>query len=333
MSWRDYIPSYSPFAAPRSTPTVTENDYHYLGPDDIVDPPRATNSSYPFPATTRHASRADAADPRAPDILILKYKSGIYPLHFPAFSIGEGELKVSELRKAAAEKIGNDKFRIDPRRIKLLYKGKPLNDDSVPCNKEGLKQNSELMCVVLTGGADESSESADESEIANGGVRIDLGPKKTRKGHRAGKKKSRRPGDQDDASTPSASSTQGRNSPVSGVGQEPLHRPPHPSAPAPIVAPSQSGPKSAMDKLEDLSLKFHSEFLPHCKQFVNHPPSDAKARDFEYKKLSESILAQIILKLDEVETDGNEEARSRRKALVKETQAMLNQLDGIGKPR
>ena len=73
--------------------------------------------------------------------------------------------------------------------------------------------------------------------------------------------------------------------------------------------------------------------MPKCVQFTSNPPSDSKARDSEYKQLSESILAQIILKCDAVETDGDEGLRARRKELVKETQAMLNSLDAVGKPR
>jgi len=336
--WRSYFGGsrYSPFqtSQSRSPPTVTEDDYHYLGPGDIVDPPRAVHlnpsSGGYFPTFSRHASRADAADPRAPDILTIKHRNTTYPLHFPAFSIGEGQLRVGELRKFAAEKIG-----CDPRQVKLLYKGKALKDNTLACRDEGLKQNSELMAVVseaplLNGrGEHESSESTSESEIANGGVRVDVdgtlvgvGPKKPRKGHRGGKKnKIRRDGD-------SGTTTEGRNSPMpplpgSREGQ---------SQPLPLTSqPQQQGLKGPMDKLDELSSIFHTKFVPQCVQYLTSPPSDPKARDMEHKKLSETILAQIILKLDEVQTEGNEEARARRKALVKETQAMLNSLDAVVK--
>ena len=235
---------------------------------------------------------------------------------------------MGELRKLAADKIG-----CDPRQIKLLYKGKALRDNSVACREEGLKQNSELMAVVSeaplpNGRGDESSESASESEMANGSVRVDVDgtlvggiPKKSRKGHRGGKKnKNRRDGE-------SGTPTEGRNSPMPGSreGQ------PQPQPQAPTSQSPQQGPKSPMNKLDELSSLFHTKFVPQCVQYLTNPPSDPKARDMEHKKLSETILAQVILKLDEVETEGNEEARARRKALVKETQAMLGSLDAVVK--
>jgi len=229
----------------------------------------------------------------------------------------------------AAEKIG-----CNPRQIKLLYKGKALRDNSLPCREEGLKQNSELMAVVseaplLNGrGEDESSESASESEMANGSVRVDVdgtlvggGPKKVRKGHRGGKKKNRRDGG-------SGTTTEGRNSPM--PGPLPGSRDGPSQSHSPTSQPQQQGAGSAaMNKLDELSSIFHTKFVPQCVQYFTNPPSDPKAKDMEHKKLSETILAQIILKLDEIDTEGNEEARARRKALVKETQAMLNKLDEV----
>ena len=340
---------YSPFTAPasRAPPTVSEDDYHYLGPEDIVDPPRSTyipnsTSSYFPSARGPMASRADAANPLAPDILILKHRGTTYPLHFPAFEIGEGILRVGELRKTAAKKIDPG---MDPRRIKLLYKGKVLKEDAVPCREEGLKQNSELMCVVsespVNGRADEdSSESASEGEMLgkeiNGGVRVDVdgsiigGAKKARKGHRAGKKKRRDLRDESGGYPGSGTTTEGRNSPMPGNVPGQSQSSPKPQPPQQQQQQQQPPrPKSAMDKLNELSSTFHTKFVPQCIQFASNPPGDAKVRDMEYKKLSESILAQIILKLDEVQTEGDEEARARRKALVKETQAMLSSLDAV----
>ena len=337
-SWRSYLGGrYSPFGVPqsRSPPNVTEDDYHYLGPEDILDNPRPRPSHPPgdgyFP---RQASRSDATNPNIPDILVLKHKTRTFPLHFPAYSIGEGLLSVGELRRLAAEKTETS----DPRRIKLLYKGKALKDDSLPCREEGLKQNSELLCVISEPPPngfrpnEYSSDSASESDILRadretngaglGNVRIDVdgtiirdnsAQKKSRKGHRGGRKKRR-----DDTSNTMAThlnvQSDSKNSSTANTSRSNTPAQPH-------------GPLSPMEKLESLSSLFHTQFLPQCVLFTNNPPNDPKVRDFEYKKLSEMILAQIILKLDEVQTEGDEEARARRRALVKETQDWLSRLD------
>lgn len=71
--------------------------------------------------------------------------------------------------------------------------------------------------------------------------------------------------------------------------------------------------------------------MPKCISFTNHPPTDEKTRDLEYKKLAETVLQQVILKLDAIEIDGDEELRAKRKQLVKETQNILSKLDTIPK--
>ncbi|MCJ1337865.1 hypothetical protein MMC09_003149 [Bachmanniomyces sp. S44760] len=346
-SWlRGRFSPYNNAPISRSPPRVTEDDYHYLGPEDIVDPPRpprthAVNDSYGFPATgirgpIRNESREE------PDVLVLKHKGTAYPLHFPAFAIGEGILRVGELRQVAAGKIGGT----DPRRVKLLYKGRILKDDAVACREEGLKQNSELMCVISeaapTRPDDESSESADEEEmiaaVNGGGPRVDVdgtligGPsssgRRKKRSHRSGKKKSGR--DSGRESSPATLPRQRDTSYLAPEGPHPSQQSISGSASTRSSSP-QPPPKTPIAKIEEISSIFHTQFVPLCIKFTTHPPPDTKTRDYEYKKLSETILAQILIKLDGVETEGDEKARARRKDLVKETQAMLNSLDAVGK--
>ena len=344
---------YSPFGAPanRNT-TISDNDYEYVDPSDY-DIPRgqrqtAIGDGYGFPKPSR-IIHDDPNNPNAPDILILKHRGRTYPLHFPAYCIGEGELRIGELRKVAARETN-----CDPRQVKLLYKGKVLKDDTIPCRDMGLKQNSELMCVIsespLMGRpGDESSESADEDDMANG-VRLertpsrreeDSRPKKTRKNHRGGATKKREHTNGSATSTPRSSNSNllssdpplpSRTSHPAATTTKPPS-PPHPSSTSTSMPPPSTfnGPKTPLSLIEDISAHLYSEFVPACNDFTANPPTDAKTRDFEYKKLSESILAQILLKLDGVETGGDEETRARRKKLVRETQDLLGRLDAVGK--
>ena len=367
--WRGYLNGrYSPFGAPqtRSPPTVTDDDFSYLvGDEEILDHSSRPQRSHRQPdgyfpgAPTRGAYSSEHDS--APDILILKHRGRTYPLHFPAFAIGEGVLKIGELRRMAAEKTESG----DARRVKLLYKGKILKEDHKTCREEGLKQHSELMCVISEGalngrpGDDESSESVvDDDEVPGQGVRIDVdgtiiggggGRRKKRKNHRSGTTKKKVEGNRDESYTTNTAphnpshhlNTETWASSYHSSSAPPTTAPtPRPRSPLPPQQPASSNvlsssssqrPKTALSKIEDIASTLHTQFLPQCIAFTSNPPSDPKTRDFEYKKLSESILAQVLLKLDEVETEGDETARSSRKALVRETQDMLNGLDAVGK--
>ena len=371
--WRSYFNGngrYSPFSGPatRSPPTVTDDDFSYLvGDEEILDNSSRPQCSHRPPESYFSGAPAPSAYPAehdsAPDILVLKHRERTYPLHFPAYAIGEGLLKIGELRRMAAEKTESG----DPRRVKLLYKGKILKDDHITCREEGLKQHSELMCVISEGvmngrpGDDESSESvAEEDEGPGQGVRIDVdgtiiggggGRRKKRKNHRSGtsKKKleSNRDGIYSTSSAPHNSShhlntdtwASSYTSPSVPSSTAPTPRPKSPLPPQqqqhqpapPSSSSTAQRPKTALSKIEDIASNLHTQFVPRCVSFTSNPPSDPKARDFEYKKLSESILAQVLLKLDEVETEGDESARASRKALVRETQALLAGLDAVGK--
>lgn len=78
-------------------------------------------------------------------------------------------------------------------------------------------------------------------------------------------------------------------------------------------------------------VKFRTEYVTLCVQYIQNSPAEQQERDFEYKRLSETIITQILMKLGGVETDSDQEARARRKELVKEVQSMLNKLDEIVK--
>lgn len=332
---------YSPFAhAGGPPPRVEPEDYQYIVDDEAGT--RAyggqRHNSYGFPPHNRHSGRVEPAD-LAPDILILKHKGATYPLHFDAFDISEGRLKVGELRRIAAKELKAD----DPRRVKLLYKGKSLREDRHSCKEEGLKQNSEILCVISSDpyprdDGNESSSSASSDIIANGldpgprvgvdvdGTIIDRGEPRKRKGHRGGRRKKTRdspitsPRDSGYLAPPNGVPSSTSRNPSPGPRHVPSPAPPQPTQPP-------RKPSTPVEALAMIADTFHNTFLPQVHGFMQHPPKDEKSRDFEYKKLGEAILTQILMKLDGVETEGNEGLRAKRKELVRETQGWLNDLD------
>lgn len=85
--------------------------------------------------------------------------------------------------------------------------------------------------------------------------------------------------------------------------------------------------RTPSEELEFLSNKLRAELIPQGLEFISNTPEDIKKRDFEYNKISETILTQIIMKSDAVDTEGDENARNMRKELAKEAQGFLDDLD------
>ena len=85
--------------------------------------------------------------------------------------------------------------------------------------------------------------------------------------------------------------------------------------------------RTPIEEIDFLTHKFRTELVPQGLEFISNTPTDAKKRDFEYRRISETILTQILLKFDSVETEGDSEARVKRKEIVKEVQDFLNDVD------
>jgi len=231
------------------------------------------------------------------DVLLIKNKSMIYPVKFPAYSIGDGKLQVRDIKLRAALAMGLSEG--SEARMKLLYKGQQLKDDYRPCRDYNLKNQSEVLCIIgePLEGSDDDSEDTEIVQDANGKKKRVRKSKKKSKGKKSSNSNLRADSGPSEAS---------RN-----------------ASPAP--------PNSAMDKLHLISSHFHTKLLPLCVQYTAAPPKDEKKKDFEHKKLSETIMNEVMLKLDAVETDGVPEIREKRRALVREVQGVLDGLDAAAK--
>lgn len=328
---------FSPFGRPGNSPSageVSDSDYSYITSADLKKQESHNKSS-----SRPEIVDWDDKDPqRTTDVLVFKKGSTKYPTHFAAQSIRDGDLRISTVRQAAAKKLGVD----DPRRIRLFFKGKNLKHDDRTAREEGLRGDdggSEILCSVgetATGsyapGAEGTSPRAwsdgeDEEDETESGVDSGVntpGKKKSRK--RGGKKSKKKNGPASDTNTPGLAYS---NAGPSGAEYLPIPSTFQGPKPASKSAPVSGAatPQTPLGKLDALSSKFHTEYVPLCVKFMQNPPEEKAKRDFEYKKLSETIMTQILLKLDGVEVEGDQDARMRRKELVREVQGMLNKLD------
>ncbi|PRT55369.1 BAG family molecular chaperone regulator 1A [Wickerhamiella sorbophila] len=87
--------------------------------------------------------------------------------------------------------------------------------------------------------------------------------------------------------------------------------------PAPAPAPkATTAPLSPKQQLDAVAKAVDAELgEDRINAFIKSPPADAKARDKEYRLLSEIIL-QNTIKLDNVDVSGSQDLRLERKALI-----------------
>ncbi|KAF9894919.1 hypothetical protein FE257_004541 [Aspergillus nanangensis] len=235
------------------------------------------------------------------DTILLRHRRNTYELLFPAYAIDEGRLRVGQLRQRAAEVTQTS----DPKRIRLLYKGNVLDDDTLPCCNEGLRPQSEVLCVVSGIQSGQRTPSDPDSDLESN-KNSDSSQKpnvyEARKRHRMRnmKKKIQEQRAEDELF--------------------PLVEPPPPSAPNLKLFTTPIAQSHAL-------MSYFQEVLsPLCEEYIANPPAESKARDFEFKKLSETILAQVLLRVNGIDPETDEERLARR-TLIKEAQKTLGRLE------
>lgn len=295
-------------------PAVTDEDYSYITSEDLenhgVDDSARSYADRTQPRTRGAGGPSLVIDDD--DILLIKNKGVTYPEHFPAYSIGDGKLLVGDVRERVQMVMKLSDRRT--RKIKLLYKGRQLKDDNEAVCRYGAKNNSEVLVVIPEGNVDDESSTESSEEIVVVGKDGEERPKKSKGKKRKGKRKGER------------SSTSPRDS-ASGLDGQGASRPQSPAVGA--GAGAAAVPGGPIDKLNTINSHFTTQLLPLCVQFTASPPADLKKRTDEHRKLSETIMQQVLLKLDEVETGGQEEARMKRKELVRLVQDVLKGLDNV----
>ncbi|KAI0532006.1 BAG domain-containing protein [Xylaria digitata] len=307
-SWNSGL---SPFAS-QDGPHVTDDDYSYITSEDLelsLQDLEQDHSPY-----NRRAPRSAVVE--EDDVILIKHKSMTHRVHFPAYSISDGKLTVRDVRERAGLVMDLSGRRAS--RIKMLYKGRNLKEQDIPIRDYGVKNNSELLIVVPDGRLsddDDSSGSAEEVVVTDS--RDDSRGTKKKK-NKNGKKKPKNRGPRD--------TTNNLEVPGQVDGGSSRRTSPDPSR-HPSRVPSPVVPSGPMEKLEAIRSHFNSELLPLCKQFARNPPKDAKKLEDEHRKISETVMQHVLLKLDEVDTGGDPEIRARRKDLVNHVQDTLKEMD------
>jgi hypothetical protein len=349
----------SPYSASSGRDSIADH-VEYLTGDSPLPEPRHSFSAHRTSVPSTYAYM----DEEAPDTLLLRYKHQTYELHFKPYAISDGLLLVSDVRKYAAEKLGTD-----PRRLRLLYKGRTLKEDNLKAKAYHLKQNSEIMCVIseaeaMNGAVSDHSGSGDDSSSVASNIqrpqrRRAESTARPRTEYQAQPQPSQpqylsasyshhnpsisrhpdtRPSNENLRApamerTPSKQSSTGHASPPRA--RSPAPPPSRQSPPQPrhsiISTNTPIDPNSPLGKVNALSSAFHTQWLTKCEQFIMNPPADPKNRDLEYAKLSESVMAQIVLKADNIEMEGDTDARAARKQLVNESSDILKRLDAVAK--
>ncbi|KUI57342.1 BAG family molecular chaperone regulator 1B [Cytospora mali] len=312
----------SPFNSglgPEGVPPVTDDDYSYITSEDLEN--HGVEGEYRREPVdrSRHYTRSGGGPSLVideDDILLIKSKGITYPEHFPAYSIGDGKLLVGDVRERAqmVMKLSDRKYR----KTKLLYKGRQLKDDEEPICSYGVKNNSEIL-VVLPEGADDDSSTASEEVVVVGSKDEEGRSKKSKSGKKRKSKKKER----------NSSSTSPRDSglEVPGISAAGTSRPQSPASGVSGASAAAVVPGGPIDKLNGIKSHFATKLLPLCVQYTANPPTDPKKKEDEHRKLSETLMQQVLLKLDEVQTNGEEEARTKRKELVQLVQDVLKNLD------
>ncbi|KAJ1328925.1 BAG domain-containing protein [Microdochium nivale] len=301
----------SPYASQSDSrgPYVTEDDFSYITSEDL-------ERSLEDPRSRQAPANGTKEDD---DVLLVKYETITYPVHFPAFSIGDGKLYVKDVRDRVGLVL--ELSRSQTARIRLFYKGRQLKELEVPIRTYGVKNNSELLLVIPEGGASEDdSDSSEEEVIVKDSRDQQQQPRRKKKkgGKSGGKKKRSSKSSRDDEPSLGANLDVPSSTVDSGSGAPSNH---------PSRVPSPSMASGATAQLDAIRSHFDSELAPLCRSFIAETPQDAKKCEDEHRKLSETVLQHVILKLDEIDTGGDPDIRAKRKSLVNYVQGMLNEMD------
>lgn len=310
-------------------PAVTEDDFSYITSEDLEtfeSPRHHRHHSHGAHGADHYSRSAPALSHPEDDVMLIKHREVTYPEHFPAYSIGDGKLEVDDVIQRV--KMIMDLSERDARRIRLFYKGRQLKEPRAPVREYGVKNNSQVMVVLGEPVGEGSGESSEEVVVVGRDgrdSREELEPPKRSRKSKRGRRKA------DDRSPRESTASLGLEVPVEDDRRRGASRV---RTRSPTSISNVSGASAAagvpggpIEKLNSIAQHFDAKLRPLCDRFSDNPPSDERKRTDEHRKISETVMQQVLLKLDAIETGGEEGARAARKELVRDVQAVLKRMD------
>ena len=259
---------------------------------------------------------------RETDVIHFRHKGHMHPIHFAAYAIDEYTVTVGQARDAAARRVD-----AAPGRVRMFWRGRNLKDGKETLRDMGMRSADKLEVLIVVGdrdtATDEDGDGADDGESEDVDSSASGGKKKKKRSRRG--KKSRKSETPSPAPAYTGGAAGAEHLPIPS-GLHPSHKAPTPSSASRQPSPQPTTPVGKLQALED---KFRAELQPMAEALVRDPPREKEKREYEHKKVTETIMTQILLKVDGVETEGDEEARKRRKGLVKEVQGWLTRVDEV----
>ena len=328
----------SPFTSTLSqegVPDVTDSDFEYITSDDLHhshshNHARGGAPPAPFEYGVT-GSRSGGSYFRPPDddgnlndipkedVLLLRHGTDVQDEFFPAYSIGDGKLFPDDVRDRV--QLIYNLSDADTKRVKLYYKGRLLTNDDQPVCVNGVKNNSELLLVLPGDEVQPMAKSPPTKKGKGGASRLDRSPKQSSFSASTGNLEvpsGRGRADQKTGSSHRAHSAASGASGASGASR---------ISNIASIPPPRAVQGGAMEKLDNIAQHFETHLLPLCDEFLEHTPADKKKRGDDYRKISETVMQHVLLKLDEVDTGGDDANRARRKALVNKVQEVLKDMD------
>ncbi|KAI0535788.1 kinase-like domain-containing protein [Xylaria digitata] len=97
------------------------------------------------------------------------------------------------------------------------------------------------------------------------------------------------------------------------------------------IEPQAGDTYGQMQQLIDIENYFNDNLQPRSLYYLNGALSDSKQREAEFRWLRNITECDILHKADNLESQGNEKFRARRKALIDRVNAMLDELESANR--